>query len=589
MLDTERLCLGCMNDNGGEKICSICGYDSKEQNDAAFLPTRYWLKDRYLVGRVTENNGEGVTYVGWDNKEDAIVNIREYFPKGIAERNSDSTVKIVSGNEFTYNEGIMNFLELNRKLQKLDLPSLLPVVEVFELNGTAYSVTKTVASITLREFLIRNGGNLKWEQAKPLFMPLIITVAGLHEAGIIHRGISTQTILVGRDGKLRLTGICIRPVRMAKSNMTIQLFPGYAAVEQYGYDIENRDGKYTDVYGMAATIFRVLMSKDPMDVSERLNNDSMQIPARYAESIPKYVLTALANALQIMPENRTQDMDNLRISLTPVGEFTTTAIPVKNVKPVKTTPVKTASISKKIDEKSDKSNSKSSGKYIVVSCLITAAVFIIIGAIVFFALGGDLLKPSGEPVGSEASLSEESIPSENTNIIITPEDKDKLYQVPKLVGQKYSDVIENIDYNTVFTFEVVNKKFSDQYPRGYVLEQTPNTEQSVKKGTIIQLVLSLGPQKVAVPDVMGKDSDEAVLELLKKGFAYENIEILKDYSSNKKEDTVVSVEPGVNQKIDADTRIVLRVAAGVTTSSSTSNTSSSSSTSTASSSSSTNN
>lgn len=574
MLDTERLCLGCMNDNGGEKICSICGYDSKEQNDATFLPTRYWIKDRYLVGRVIENNGEGVTYVGWDNKSDSIVNIREYFPKGIAERNNDSTVKIVSGNEFTYNEGIMNFLELNRKLQKLDLPSLLPVVEVFELNGTAYSITKTVASITLREFLIRNGGNLKWEQAKPLFMPLIITVAGLHEAGIIHRGISTQTILVGRDGKLRLTGICIRPVRMAKSNMTIQLFPGYAAVEQYGYDIENRDGKYTDVYGMAATIFRVLMSKDPMDVAERLNNDSMQIPARYAESIPKYVLTALANALQIMPENRTQDMDNFRISLTPVGEFTT-AIPVKKVQPVKTTPPKTTPAPKKNEEKSDKSSSKSAGKYILVSCLVTAAVFTIIGVILFYALGGDLFKPYNEPVDSNSS-SEESIPSENTNIIITPDDMDKLYQVPKLVGQKYSDVIENIDYNTVFAFEVVNKKFSDEYPRGYVLEQTPNTDQSVKKGTTIQLVLSLGPQKVAVPNIIGKDSDEAVLELLKKGFAYENIEILKDYSSDKKEGTVVSVEPAVNQKIDADTRIVLRVAAGGNTSSGASSTSSSS-------------
>ncbi len=577
MLDTERLCLGCMNDNGGEKICSICGYDSKEQNDPAFLPTRYWLKDRYLVGRVLESNGEGVTYVGWDNKEDAIVNIREYFPKGIAERKADNTVKIVSGNEFTYNEGIMNFLELNRKLQKLDLPSLLPVVEVFELNGTAYSITKTVASITLREFLIRNGGNLKWEQAKPLFMPLIITVAGLHEAGIIHRGISTQTILVGRDGKLRLTGICIRPVRMAKSNMTIQLFPGYAAVEQYGYDIENRDGKYTDVYGMAATIFRVLMSKDPTDVAERLNNDNMQIPARYAESIPKYVLTALANALQIMPENRTQDMDNFRISLTPVGEFTT-AVPVKTAVPAKQTQPKSAPAPKSV-EKTDKSANKSAGKYAVISCLITATVFIIIGAVVFFSLGGSLTKPSNDPIGSDVSSNEESIPSEPTNIIITPEDKDKLYQIPKLEGQKYSDVIENVDYNTVFVFEVVNKKFSDKYPRGYVIEQTPGTDQSVKKGSTIQLVLSLGPQKVAVPDVMGKDSDAAILELLKKGFAYENIEILKDYSSDKKEGTVVSVEPGVNQKVDADIRIVLRVAAGNNDSSTSGSSSSSSSTS----------
>ena len=208
MLNTERLCLGCMNDNGGEKICSICGFDNSAQNDTEYLPLGYWIKDRYLVGRVTEHNGEGVTYVGWDNKEDAIVNIREYYPKGAANRNADGTVQIAVGSEFTFNEGIMSFLELNRKIASLvGLPSLFTTVEVFEEGGTAYNITKAVQGITLREFLIRNGGDLKWEQARPLFLPLITTVAALHEAGIIHRGISPDTIFVGRDGKLRLTDI----------------------------------------------------------------------------------------------------------------------------------------------------------------------------------------------------------------------------------------------------------------------------------------------------------------------------------------------------------------------------------------------
>ena len=139
MLNTERLCLGCMNDNGGEKICSICGFDNTTPNDAEYLPLGYWIKDRYLVGRVTEHNGEGVTYVGWDNKEDAIVNIREYYPKGAANRNADGTVQIAVGSEFTFNEGIMSFLELNRKIASLvGLPSLFTTVEVFEEGGTAY-------------------------------------------------------------------------------------------------------------------------------------------------------------------------------------------------------------------------------------------------------------------------------------------------------------------------------------------------------------------------------------------------------------------------------------------------------------------
>ena len=549
MLNTERLCLGCMNDNGGEAICSICGYDSKEFNDSEFLATSTWLKDRYLVGRAFENNGEGVTYIGWDNRNDTIVNIREYFPKGAAIRKSSGSISIVEGSEFTFNEGIMNFLELNRKLLKISgVHSFLEAVEVFETNGTAYAVFKAVQGITLREFLIRNGGNLKWEQARPLFLPLITTVATLHENGIIHRGISPETIIVGRDGKLRLTGICIRPTRMSKSNMTIQLFPGYSAVEQYGYDIECRDGKYTDVYGMAATLFRVLMGKAPTDVTERISNDTMEVPSRYAETLPKFVLSSLANALQIMPENRTQDMDAFRISLTPVSSNTAT---------VQTTVAQTQVVPNvsKVVEKKEVSNKK----YILTASAITAAVFIVLAVVVYFIF----LKPAPADNDDNGSIPSQSTPAINSEVtsenLIPSEVGDNLYQVPDFVGKKYSDVVDNVDYKTFFTFEVIDKNFSDKYPRGYIISQTPTSDQSVKKGTNVQLVLSLGPRTIAVPDLTGKTADEAKLELIKLGFDYNNISVIEVYAADKPANTVIEIEPGVGTRLDSDSHIQLRI------------------------------
>lgn len=567
MLNTERLCLGCMNDNGGEDVCSICGYNSKESNDSEFLATRTWIKERYLVGNTFENNGEGVTYIGWDNANDTVVDIREYFPKGVAKRREDGSISIIQGNEFTFNEGIMNFLELNRKISKLSgVPSLREPVEVFEANGTAYAVFKAVQGITLREFLIRNGGNLKWEQARPLFLPLITTISALHEQGIIHRGISPETIIVGRDGKLRLTGICIRPIRMSKSNMTIQLFPGYSAVEQYGYNIERRDGKYTDVYGMAATLFRVLMGKAPTDVTERISNDTMEIPSRYAEELPGFVLSALANALQIMPENRTQDMDAFRISLTPVSS--NTAPVVNNVAHTQVVP----DVSK-INEKSEKKDNGNK-KYVLVASAITAAVFIVLALVVYFLF----LKPTGNEGGGTSSMPSESVPtvnSEATSEVVIPSTEigENLYQVPNLVGKKYSDVVDNVDYKTFFTFEVIDKDFSDKYPRGYIISQTPTSDQSVKKGSNIQLVLSLGPRTVAVPDLTGKTVDEAKLELLKLGFDYNNISVIEVYNAEKPAGTVIEIEPGIGTRADLDAHIQLRVnssAIGSDTSSSTS-------------------
>lgn len=583
MLNTERLCLGCMTDNGGEKICSICGFDSSESNDKEYLKLGYWIRERYLVGRVIEHNGEGVTYVGWDNKEDSVVNIREYYPKGAAARKEDGTVAIVDGSEYTFNEGIMSFLELNRKVASLmDLPSLLPTVDVFEEGGTAYNITKAVPGITLREFLIRNGGDLTWEQARPLFLPLITTISGLHDAGIIHRGISPDTIFVGRDGKLRIKDICIRSVRMSNSNMAIQLFPGFSAVEQYGYDVQYRDGKYTDVYGMAATLFRVLMGKAPTDVTERISNDNMQIPARFADVLPKYVLAALANGLQLLPIDRIQDMDSFRIALTPIsGESTVAFTPVAAPVKPKTTPstVKTGSTSaskpaakptskpaakpapkpaaKPAPKPAPKPAEKPQRNYAVLSSLITALVFIIIGVVLYFGFGvGRVVEKPEEP---SKPISVVEPPSELVSID-TGDPNVKLYQVPKLVGKRYADIIGNIDYITVFDFEIVSKKYSDKHPRGYIISQEQTSEQTVKKGTTIKIVVSLGPKTVKIPSsIIGKTYDEAVIELLKLGFNYNSIEKREIYDETQTPGVVVDAEPGVGSGIDLDAGVILRV------------------------------
>ena len=94
MNNTDRLCLGCMNDNGGEKICPICGYDSTKPCDETTLTPGTWIKERYLVGRVFEKNGEGITYIGWDNLNNNVVYVKEYFPQGLAIRNKNKSVSI---------------------------------------------------------------------------------------------------------------------------------------------------------------------------------------------------------------------------------------------------------------------------------------------------------------------------------------------------------------------------------------------------------------------------------------------------------------------------------------------------------------
>ncbi|HBJ10802.1 MAG TPA: serine/threonine protein kinase, partial [Ruminococcaceae bacterium] len=77
MLNTDRLCPGCMNDNGGEKICPVCGYDSSSENPQDCLPTGALLFDRYLIGQAKSRNGAETVYIGWDKSTDTAVRIKE--------------------------------------------------------------------------------------------------------------------------------------------------------------------------------------------------------------------------------------------------------------------------------------------------------------------------------------------------------------------------------------------------------------------------------------------------------------------------------------------------------------------------------
>ncbi len=524
MNNTDRLCLGCMNDNGGASVCPICGYDASAPVDPSAIKPGTWLKERFLLGRVLETTGEGITYIGWDNLNNNVVYIKEYLPTGLCAK-ENGEVKITSGKEYEFNNGIMQFIELSRTVNELELPSLMPVVDTAEMNGTAYSITRAAAGITLREFLLRNGGSLKWEQARPLFIPLITTLEGLHNAGIFHCGISPETIIVGRDGKLHLSGISILQVRTAASEFTSQIFPGFAAIEQYS--AERKIGAHTDVYGFAATLFRVLIGNPPMAATERLQRDNMSIPAKAAETIPPYVLTALANALQIEPENRTADMSALRAALTPQ----TADVPTRTAK--------SAPEKKKIGTK----------QYALIAGLLTALVLLGVAATLAFTVFRDQLFPQ-EDVGSSSYVSAPSVSSfgeQDSSYDNTP--VERLYDVPKFENEKYAAVVNDVDYSQTFKFKLKDTKHSDSVPEGYIISQSVKAGEKVKKETEIELIVSAGPAEITIPDLTGKSQIDAYITLLELGFAKESIEFMERYDDTKPPQSIISAEPEFGTKI----------------------------------------
>lgn len=560
MLNPNNLCPGCMNEKVTEGKCPICGYNPDEPANPMFLAPGSMLDARYSVGKVLDTNGEGVTYLGYDTVTATTVNIREFFPTGLCERDSDgATVLMLSGSEYSYNDSLMKFIELSRELFKLnDLPALFDILDVRESNNTAYRITRAVPGISLREFLMRNGGILKWDQARSLFAPLITSISALHSAGIIHRGISPDTLIVGKDGKLRINGFCIAECRTAKSALTSQLFPGFAAIEQYG--AAGTQGPWTDIYAFAATIYRTLVGNPPPEATERLENDNMTIPAKIARETPKAVLETLANALQVLPNDRTQNIDSMRHGLSVSSAQVSAAAAAPAQAPRTTVASNSVSSSRNSLEGGEKpKKKKNAGKmYGLVAGIVTAFLLAIV---IFFILwilgiiGGD---DTSSDVSSGNGLSNVSININSQQ----PASKMEITDTGKLelvsfIGRMYTDVSVDPNYKDDVKFKIVSKEYNEEYSPGQIISQSPKAGEVIDIGTTIEVVVSLGPSTINMIDVTGFSRDAALLELLKVGFAYQNITFEEKYDENATPGVVIATDPEKDLRISIDSKITV--------------------------------
>ena len=557
MINPNNLCPGCMNEKVTEGKCPICGYNPEEPQNPSYLAPGYMLDARYCIGKVIDQNGESVTYLGYDTVTATTVNIREFMPVGLCERDVDgATIIMLSGCEYSFNDSLEKFIELSRELFRLnELPALFDVLDVRESNNTAYRVTRDVPGISLREFLMRNGGILKWDQARSLFAPLVASISALHKAGIVHRGISPDTLIVGKDGKLRLNGFLIPECRTAKSALTSQLFPGFAAVEQYG--VAGTQGPWTDVYAFAATIYRTLVGNPPPEATERLENDNMTIPAKIARETPKAVLETLANALQVLPDDRTQNIDDMRRGLSVSSVQVSAGVGVGVGTGVQAGQVIANNQRNAAPQRAEKpKKKKGTGLYGLVAGIVTAFLLAVIIFFVLYTLGvfsGDSDTTSSGN-GLESVQSFTSVPSELESL---PSATNGKLELVNFVGHNYTDVILNQDYKDNLKFKISYKEYSDEYMKGQIISQNPKVGEIVDVGTTVEMVVSLGPANINMIDVIGQDRDSALLELLKAGFSIENITFEEKYVKDAPPGVVLQTDPEPGMRIGIDTKVTV--------------------------------
>lgn len=537
-MTADNLCMGCMKEIGNVQQCPFCGFHNDTVAPAPYLPLRTVIGGRYTVGKVISASGDGVTYIAWDNESRETVTVREFLPvENITRLQGQTEITVNEDSRLVFYDSVREFLTLNRKLaMSRNLSALIPVIDIIEENNTAYAVSEYLETITLRDFLLKSRtGYLGWDRVKTLMMPVLTTVASLHSMDIYHRGISPNTLVLGRDGKLRLTGFMISSARCLKTRVKPEMFPGYAAIEQY-HDVDDT-GAWTDVYGIAAVIYRALIGSTPAEASERITNDKLMIPPRFAEALPAYLVSALDHALTIEPGDRTATVDELREELS--GSPSTMAsnaiheVREREVEAPTTTEDEVAE-RKRLEKLARQEQQKHEQ---IKMAIIAFAICLGIGVL---ALGGWLTYDHFK-----------NNPKEPTTEGVAP-----MIEVPNFVGQSYSRISNDEVQKTRFKF-TVDYQYSDSAEAGVIIGQNLEAGTQIEQGSELKLTVSKGIEYVTLIDVSGMDYNKAFNLLTEAGFVCKKVEKNNDGSHTANE--VITVTPEAGKEYERGKEIYVQV------------------------------
>ncbi len=294
-------------------VCPHCGYD-EETTEERFdqLKPGSMLRDRFTVGRPLGRGGFGITYIAWDNSLQRKVAIKEYLPKGMALRDQgNTTITYDAETKEAFLRGVEKTLDESRKLAGFsDLESVVNVYDCFKENGTAYIVMEVLKGENVKEKITREGP-LSFDEALAIMTPVLKTLGAVHKTGLIHRDISPDNIYICDNGKVKL--LDFGSARIADNSdersRSIVLKHGYAPKEQY--TSKGKQGPYTDIYAVCATMYKMLTGVTPVDSLERIaDEDELQDIAEMVK-IPSPAAKAIMKGMSVNASDRIQSAEEL--------------------------------------------------------------------------------------------------------------------------------------------------------------------------------------------------------------------------------------------------------------------------------------
>ena len=273
---------------------------------------------KYRIDRVLGQGGFGNTYMGFNTEFEETVAIKEFFMKGVTER--DETTRSVSvsnaENVAQFEEQREKFKKEARRLRKLKNAHIVKVHDLFEENGTAYYVMDFIDGESTAERLKRTGVPFSETEVRSILQQVLEALKEVHQNEIWHLDLKPGNIMLDKQGTAYLIDFGASKQIRSNGSMTTSTAlcytPGYAPNEQIG-QMYDRFGPWTDIYALGATVYNLLTNKKPpmaIDIEED-EEDAFSFPSSTSEDMKKLVVWMM----QPKRKARPQKVEEIIISL----------------------------------------------------------------------------------------------------------------------------------------------------------------------------------------------------------------------------------------------------------------------------------
>lgn len=287
------------------------------------------LRGIYRIDSYLSSGGFGNTYVATNIEFDERVAIKEFFIRGVTQRDDNQTTVSVSNseNQDSFLQQREKFKKEARRIRQLNSPHIVKVHDLFEENGTAYYVMDFIDGENLSERLRRIGRPMTEEEVKEILPQILDALQTVHDAGMWHLDLKPANIMVDKAGQVKLIDFgASKQLNAQKGGATtstaISYTNGYAPREQMEQNYD-KFGPWTDFYALGATLYKLLTNNQPpmpTDIDDDLREDKhTALPmANVSEGMKRLILWLMKTNRMERPKT-IQEIKELKIEEKPIN------------------------------------------------------------------------------------------------------------------------------------------------------------------------------------------------------------------------------------------------------------------------------